>query len=265
MSTYRCHSLVLEKLTGQKRQCKKSTTNGKFCSIHAKKYRQLRGGGNECIKDQFTYQEFNPMRYGRGFSVLINHLNTTFDTYNKDKSNIDEVCNRLEISNKSLCSLMRSIYKNYSGHTGPYKSPSQICDDDDPNKKDCIIKVVMSNIPNIRPVNDQRRIDLINNEKFIQAFYELCWTILRPYGLHTKGLKSVILFMAQRINEITGQTDYCVIQCKKGSASDPLDNYVCGRAMLPSYHANKPKIIIFDTISEDDDHMDTSSYNRIFS
>jgi hypothetical protein len=221
------------------------------------------GGGNECIS-QFSYGEASYSDYYRMITKIISKLQTSFMDYNEGKITVKKLCDELGLIGSALCRGMRTLYLNYRNSTGSNKRPYQKCTSQLHTDKDCIIELCLDHIPKISPDNDLRRKELIYDETFIRLFYELIWTLLKPYGLHTLNLRPMLVYVKQRIDEITGQKDYCVIQCKPQSEHrDPLDNYTCGRAMLMTYDSTKfSKIIIFNTVSEFDDHMDLDTYQK---
>ncbi len=97
----------------------------------------------------------------------------------------------------------------------------------------------------------------LNNPLYFSFFETFLQLALFTFGVSVKNMEDIIKKLVSKINEQIGYT-YIVINCKNG-----LSSYGCGRA-VSSVHKlpgqNIPRLVIYNTVGEDDDTMDYKYY-----
>jgi hypothetical protein len=94
---------------------------------------------------------------------------------------------------------------------------------------------------------------ILDNHEFILNFKMLINPFILNMGKITMNMYEVSQYISAIINKIT-RPNYCIVNCDN-------NGYTCGRAILENYEPNKnTRIIIFDTVSEHDDNMNTNRY-----
>lgn len=115
--------------------------------------------------------------------------------------------------------------------------------------KKCDIEIFIDDIPIFYELN------IIDKPLFIEALFNLLWVLCKWYGLRTMRTKNMINYIVEQIN-IRTRENYAIINCKSG-----IDSYTCGRGMLFNVEPQKnTRIVIFNSVSSDDDNMDTDHY-----
>ena len=183
-------------------------------------------------------------------------LNTGIQNYNKDHDD-----NKLiTCVNQVATTLIKNIGYVYSDlPSGSQKKSFNECeDDDDMSSPSCMIKNCLLYL--------QTKINggILDNVKFIKELYRLLWEgLIKPTSLRMRNISTMIPFIVDSINKITRE-NYMIASCNPttmGLGGNNVSEYVCGRAM---YYNEDPikntKLIIFNTISDFDDDMDTSYF-----
>ena len=196
--------------------------------------------------DNYMYNNGqNLIRTFRIFDKVINDLNSKIRSGINPLDELKKLSNFIYLYLSSTFNASQSgsnkIIRNISDfETGEYQSRHEI--------SGFYLLQQLENIPE----------SIYNNRDFIIHFSTLVIIYCKWLGLHTKNIGEFIERITEIINSKT-RPNYMSIECN-------LKEYTCGRVILPLPDSNSdsPKIIVFNTVSTDDDSLDMVFLETIF-
>jgi hypothetical protein len=107
--------------------------------------------------------------------------------------------------------------------------------------------------------------EYLNEGDFIKIFTAYIWIHLKWFAAHTLNINSFTDNIVTFINSVT-RPNYVIKKCRNDiNVNTNPSNYTCGRALLVNTYCPEleTKILLFNTVSADNDNMDTDMLNEL--
>lgn len=188
----------------------------------------------------------------KSIQIVIDKLNTAINIYNLSdhsqpkKDDLIKAFTNCATTIGKKTKMFHCAYSEYDYNSGSFKQNRNMGGSNS-------AKLIQMFFESLIPIDNT----ILDDENFVTAFSTFIFSIWQPFGKITLYLSDFCPFLVDQINRIT-RPNY-MIELREDT------NYTRGRAIQPTvpYGNFQTKLMLFNTVSKDDDFMDIDGIDKV--